>query len=406
MNSCLSFLLKKNLFYSFDALIVFLREKPVIHATKRLLERIHRLSVIMQIRNGGSADRTPETVNVRVFLALYMISLRPTHVFESMSDNERILFDSSSLLLSYFEDIIQQLCLKNYNTLSVDVFLMSSFSTVLLDYLTKFKAWKIPDESKLTCRIKHALIALYAAVQHLPSEERVDSTLGVEFQAQIERLRNKLVQISGEPALQVFDELRLAAPPPSAVSSSGTVGLSFPSRMDNVQLAHELFINPAFTLTNQRGDFESQPCIHRIIEGFHRAFWDSLLDELLLEYPCYVRVIKVLGEIKTGIDEMASLSQRELIGEIIDLGAIKGMIDAKAYTWEDAKKLVAGSLQVIQDMPLPASADSSQTVDWHSIKDLMADAKASDQPLALCKSLEFMLDRVSDLRIAAANNRF
>ena len=31
----------------------------------------------------------------------------------------------------------------------------------LVIYFKRFKAWKVPDEIKLTARIRHALIALY-----------------------------------------------------------------------------------------------------------------------------------------------------------------------------------------------------------------------------------------------------
>ena len=34
---------------------------------------------------------------------------------------------------------------------------------MLFEYLKRFKAWKIHDEGKLICRIKHALVALYQA---------------------------------------------------------------------------------------------------------------------------------------------------------------------------------------------------------------------------------------------------
>ena len=88
---------------SFEALVVHLREKPVIAATRDCLQRIHLLSTFRH----GSPSRalSPENVNVRVFLAGYMIAYRPTHVFESMGTLEKALYDAARPLLVAFEQI-------------------------------------------------------------------------------------------------------------------------------------------------------------------------------------------------------------------------------------------------------------------------------------------------------------
>ena len=70
------------------------------------------------------------------------------------------------------------------------------------------KPWKVPDEIKLTNLIKHALIALYQALKHLPPDEPEDSKLNLkmEFNSIIPRLRSKLQQVAGINALKAFDE--------------------------------------------------------------------------------------------------------------------------------------------------------------------------------------------------------
>ena len=145
----------------------------------------------------------------------------------------------------------------------------------------------MPDEAKLTCRIKHALIALYQAEEHLPPAEPTDSKLRLEFRTQIDRLRTKLSQIAGPEALEQFDTQRRAGQPSGSGSGggppggggggggssaaagvggsgsgssagvgsgAGAAGLSsgaypsLPGRMTNEQLAHELLLDPTFQL--------------------------------------------------------------------------------------------------------------------------------------------------------------
>ncbi len=88
---------------SFEALVVFLRERPVIDATKACLQRVHLLSTF---RHGSPPKMlAPENVNVRVFLAGFMIAFRPTHVFESMGTLEQALYDTARPLIAKFEEI-------------------------------------------------------------------------------------------------------------------------------------------------------------------------------------------------------------------------------------------------------------------------------------------------------------
>ena len=81
--------------------MVLLREKSVIAVTRACLQRIHLLATFLH----GSPSRTmdPECVNVRVFLAAFMIAYRPTHVFESMGALEQALLESAIPLLETFE---------------------------------------------------------------------------------------------------------------------------------------------------------------------------------------------------------------------------------------------------------------------------------------------------------------
>eukprot|EP00292_Cryptomonas_paramecium_P016349 CAMPEP_0113719680 /NCGR_PEP_ID=MMETSP0038_2-20120614/35982_1 /TAXON_ID=2898 /ORGANISM="Cryptomonas paramecium" /LENGTH=203 /DNA_ID=CAMNT_0000648145 /DNA_START=135 /DNA_END=742 /DNA_ORIENTATION=+ /assembly_acc=CAM_ASM_000170 len=185
----------------FDNLVLLLKDKKVISAAKVCLQRIHLLATY---RHGSPPHiKEPESVNVRVFLAAFMIVYFPSRVFESVGPLEQRLLDAADPMLTAFHAICisiqssQTRCFRD-----VPVVLTKDFPTLLLDYLQAFKAWKVPDEAKLTCRIKHALQALYQARRALPADEPHDSKLQVELRGQIERLRGKLVQIAGRGALE------------------------------------------------------------------------------------------------------------------------------------------------------------------------------------------------------------
>jgi hypothetical protein len=147
---------------SFEALVVQLRDKNVIKISKACLQRIHYLCTF---RHGSpSAALVPANVNVRVFLAGFMIAYRPTHVFENMGTLEQALYDATVPLIKSFERICNSLLSSETKTFAeVPHELTKDFPTLLFDFLKKFKAWKVPDEAKLTTRIKHALTALYQA---------------------------------------------------------------------------------------------------------------------------------------------------------------------------------------------------------------------------------------------------
>ena len=200
---------------------------------------------------------------MRIFLAAFMIVFRPTNVFESMGEREQSLFESAGPLISCFERIVDSLATNGLFYL-VPFDLTVGFLPMLLSYLKCFKAWKVPDEVKLTCRIKHALLALYQAEEHLPPDEPEDSKLKIEFRTQIARLRSKLTQIAGSDALAEFEVVRAARP---VVSSSCYTAL--PCRMTNEQLAHELLLDPAYQLSD--AGCEDNAVMHRIRKSFHQV---------------------------------------------------------------------------------------------------------------------------------------
>lgn len=340
-----------------------------------------------------------------------MIAYRPSHVFESMGALEKALFDSSVPLLQTFEKIVKCICSKPNGCFSdVPAEFTELFPSMLFEFLRRFKAWKVPDEIKLTCRIKHALIALYQAQEHLPPEEPDDSKLKIEFRTQIERLRSKLQQIAGVDAVAQFDEQRGTGNVQAIVGEGTNTGAgayaSLPGRMTNEQLAHELLLDPVFQLDDTGGCCVENPVYHRIRENFHKAFWDSLVDDLELTPRCYVRVLRVLREIRDGLRDLIGHRESESINETIDIEHIEHQVSENAITWPGCKSLIAAIVGIIRRGQAP-KRDGETQQKWVEVGRLMlaADSQSEDQPRVLCGALEFLLDRVNAMRIDAANSR-
>jgi hypothetical protein len=77
-----------------------------------------------------------------------------------------------------------------------------------------------------------------------------------------------------------------------------------------------------------------------------QAFWDSLVDDLRLATPCYVRVLRVLAEIRDGIMDLAGSREEIFLRDAIDLDFIRQQAEAGLYDWASCTKLVASIVQV------------------------------------------------------------
>jgi hypothetical protein len=334
-----------------------------------------------------------------------MIVLFPSDVFEESNQLVTACQDSAKLLLQCFEDIIQQILSRDVTFRNVDYDLRASFATILFDFMGKFNAWKVPDEAKLICRIKHALIALYNAESHLPHDEPVDSKLKLEFRTQIERFRTKLQQIAGVEALETFDaqqECGVFNQNPCSMTSATTLATS--SVLTNEQLAHELLLDPNFIIS---GDFKGCNGLQKNIkEAFNAAFWASLVDDMLLEVPYYGRVLRVLCEVRDFIADLGMGRFRQNIYDVIDIELIQSRIAANALHWQEVVAMVSDVVVIVTRLHPPARVSLTEEK-WCILRQAMQDATDSaKQPVVFCKALEFLLNSVEALRIDEANSRY
>ena len=427
----------------FEALVVFLREKRTIADTRACLQRIHWLAARRDSNNKSAEEEAegaaaaassseevegggpPATVNVRVFLAGFMIAARPSHVFEAPgAPLESALLDASRALTLQFERICGAvLHAPTRSFATVPHATTEGFGACMVAYMACFKAWKVPDETKLATRIRHALIALYQAEALLPPDEPHDSALKREFVTQIERLRSKLQQLTGPDGLRQFDidratpagRVALTMSDPSTAASVGpyatTATTMVPdARTTNEQLAHELLLNPLFQLEHSDAHGgRTHPVMQRIHEGFHRAYWDSIADDLRLPTgECFIRVLRVVREVRDGLVDLAAIGSRELasVQAAIDLPFLEQQMYHGAFGWDDRIALVGNVVAVLMRLQSP-HRDAETRVAWQTMRAAMraAAVDAEARVIALCNALQFLMERVHSMRIDAANAR-
>jgi hypothetical protein len=190
-----------------------LRDTDLIKIMKRILHRVCVLTA-EGVRTCPGAEETKH-INVRVFIASFKLAYHPTNVFESINKLENELHVAAVKMLEVFDALcLGILASKRGADIKEPVKQALSFPGVLHAYLKAFQAWKLPDEAKLTDRIKHALTALYQAEDHLVEGDSDTIQLRDNFRAQQDRLRSKLVQIAGEKTLKVNPKPQTLNPKP------------------------------------------------------------------------------------------------------------------------------------------------------------------------------------------------
>ncbi len=137
-----------------------------------------------------------------------------------------------------------------------------------------------------------------------------------------------------------------------------------------------------------------------------QAFWLSLQDDLELPQPCYVRVIRVLREIRDGISEVGGASESAAIKEEIDIDFIEKKANADVFEWKDCQSLIRRIVDIIRRLQSPRrDADLTEKFNQTKADLVSADSDISARPRIFCKALEFLLDRVNLIRIDNANAR-
>ncbi len=136
-----------------------------------------------------------------------------------------------------------------------------------------------------------------------------------------------------------------------------------------------------------------------------QAFWNSLADDLNINPPCYVRVLRVLSEVRDGILDLAGVRESVAISEAIDIDFIKDQAELGIFDGMACKSLVGAVVGIIRRLQAP-KRDGETQAKWLVVGASMLAAESADRPRVMCKALEFMLDRINVMRIDAANARY
>ncbi len=365
-----------------------------------------------------------------------MISYFPDKVFDAVdSALERSLIDVSSRLSNIFHRIAR--CIVESGSISkVPRELTRAFIPTLFEYFDCFKSWKVQDELKLEKRIIRALIALEDSILLTRREDPGNTQILADLNAQIVRLRERLLSIRGKKVLDDYDEGRkedraIAAMQEHSVGLSvGSCSCMGSSRLSSEEIAHEVLLNPNLRM-NDFAEFHSgQDLVGEAIFKKKRQFyWDIILEDMcLVPTPKYTRVIALLDEIREGIVESANpknnnnnnnnrssdtshrciqvvVLKEEDINSIINIPLIKQQMElSTAFEWNSFMNLVASIVSLIRNLQIKARVDGTDRLYAALNLEEGSDSKEM-RPQLMCNALEFLHGRVDVLRVDASNKR-
>lgn len=145
----------------------------------------------------------------------------------------------------------------------------------------------------------------------------------------------------------------------------------------NMELAHEIALNPDFKLQQYEPPLDSLE--GRIKTMVHKAFWDLLRQQLERQPPSYDQAIRLLAEIKECFPQLLSPSnERALahINEVLDDAVIRqqaerGVLDFKSYA-NFVINILAKSCSPARDDAVAKLREIEDVVDtFRSILELM-----------------------------------
>lgn len=381
---------------SFDDLVSLLREEEQMRLMSNTVQRVFYLSVGRK----GARRVASSNLNIRVFLAAYWICADAGKLFENPSgDLEKHLKALSLKLLLSFEAICEELRHKSIQ--NVKRGLCDLFPPIFREYVESFKAWKIPDEKKVCDRIKHALLALYSAVDDCGDPDLL--VLRSSWTEQIRRLRTRLLQVGGIDELRSFDARhgRVHLPVPSSCTGD-TPRSTLYDKLGNRQLAHELLLDPSFKYHDDGGNDAEAAVLRKIRDNFSTAYWDSLYLEVKLSPPCYVRVLRVLVEARDAFVSLLRAGGQARVHKFLDVEGIKAHLDnGGGVDSDDCLKILRGFVQLLTE--IHGGARNTEMRDlWEGVE---AGFKSRDVcvGVAFCKGLKFVLYQLQLARIDIAN---
>lgn len=397
--------------FQFEDLVTFIKSKSTILVINLCFNRIY--NIITQLYGKQNEDILAN-INIRIFMACYMITYYPNSVFENMGDLEQKLFNISEILLDTFDNICI-LIKSGVKFKDITQELTKNFVVIFFDYLKSFKEWKDIDEHKLSSRIKCSLIALYQARKTLDeSNPLTEQKYKVEIDIQIKRLRNKLILITSSDTLKEFDRQQ-NIDPHTFIDNKTDINynslhnreLVLTNNISNEQLAHELLINPNFQFDENCIYSILNPIYQKTNELFQNASWDILISELTLPVRCYTKVLRILEEICNGVSDISKIFNNiESFNMIktININNIKQQIANNNYGWNDCIELIDFIMNTIYRIQ-HVKRNNEFKEKYNQIVESIKSSTLENQPHNLCNALKFLLYCINIIKCDCANQR-
>lgn len=144
---------------SIDEMAETLRTESIMATSQKAVLRAFYLTY----GSRGSGRIADPNLNIRVFLAAYMIRQHPTFVFEHQGALETDLIAAAGTLIPYFERLCTDLCTQSIQ--DIPTAYKMEFPAIMHDYVTKFRAWKIPDEVGRLLRVLCVMCCMPCALR-------------------------------------------------------------------------------------------------------------------------------------------------------------------------------------------------------------------------------------------------
>ncbi|EKX31669.1 hypothetical protein GUITHDRAFT_122130 [Guillardia theta CCMP2712] len=386
-----------------------INQKAVISNTARFVSGLLYLIKRAQIRSGRATlegSDPPRSFNARPVVASVLIKWHPRACFESMGAMEEDLRARAVALIKRLSDIAASMASPGFS-FSIDACLgWEGLDEELTGYLAAFERWRVPDKKRVASRISHSLRALYVA--HSRLKDRGDAefmNMHRDFIAQKEKLRKQYAACIGKEELARLDAEFGMIDVKEAAGSQDAAGTTRPpqkqDRMNNEQLAYELFLDPNFRIKDGYQEL-NRGVLDGVRNAFREAFWESLVDDMRLQPPVYCRVIKVLGDILNGYTEIVP-SERALMMDIVNLQLIQERVASDSLGWADTVALIRLLAGKVHDLDGFKEREVEHMKRWGEIDASMDTAPAVQHPGIIGGSLCLILDGLNLARVHSAN---
>ncbi|XP_060897084.1 T-complex protein 11 homolog [Labrus mixtus] len=148
------------------------------------------------------------------------------------------------------------------------------------------------------------------------------------------------------PCLEKLDS-PTGSPPTASLSSL----MELENCVSNLSLAHEIVVNRDFCFKPKSPPTDSLE--GRVTEIVHRAFWDSLQEQLNTDPPNYSHAVVLLQEVKTMLQSLllpGHVRLRSQLDEVLDMDLIRQQVDHGAL---DLRRLSAYIINTMASLCAP-----------------------------------------------------